>query len=109
MPATPGIPSEPARSGGAISIYCTGLGATDPTVPSGQPAPAGPPATVRTPVTVLIGGQSAAVSFAGLAPGFVGLYQVNAEVPAGVTPGGAVPVVLIQRGVQSNTATIAVQ
>ena len=109
MPATPGIPSEPARSGGAISIYCTGLGATDPTVPSGQPAPAGPPATVRTPVTVLIGGQSAAVSFAGLAPDFVGLYQVNVEVPSGMEPSEAVSLIIIQGGVQSNTATIAVQ
>ena len=109
MPATPGIPSEPARIGRFISIYCTGLGATDPTVPSGQPATSEPLAVVKTAVTVLIGEQPAAVNFAGLAPGFVGVYQVNAEVPPGITAGDAIPVVLIQGGVQSNTATIAVQ
>ncbi len=109
MPVTPGVPSEPASRGGVVSIYCTGLGATDPSVASGQPSPGGPLALVTTPVTVLIGEQPAVVSFAGLAPGFVGVYQVNAEVPAGASPGDAVPVVIIQGGVQSNTATIAVQ
>ena len=58
---------------------------------------------------VTIGGQPATVSFAGLAPGFVGVYQVNAQVPAGITPGDAVPVVLTQGSSQSNTATIAVR
>ncbi len=47
--------------------------------------------------------------FAGLAPGFVGLYQVNVEIPAGVEPGLEVPLVLFQNGVPSNTVTVAVQ
>ncbi len=109
MPETPNVPSEPAEIGGFISIFCTGLGATEPAVPSGDPGPAGPLATVTTPVMVTIGGQPATVSFAGLAPRFVGVYQVNAQVPAGITPGDIVPVVLTQGGFQSNTATIAVQ
>ena len=109
MPVTPNVPSEPAEIGGFISIFCTGLGATEPAVPSGDPGPASPLATVTTPVSVTIGGQPTTVSFTGLAPGFVGVYQVNAQVPAGVTPGNAVPVVLTQGGSQSNTATIAVQ
>ncbi len=49
------------------------------------------------------------MTFSGLAPGFVGLYQVNVEVPASVTPGGAVPVVLTIKGAPSNTVTIAVE
>jgi len=44
-----------------------------------------------------------------MAPGFVGLWQVNAEVPADVTPGFAVPLVITAAGAQSNTVTIAVQ
>lgn len=109
MPVTPGIPSQPAEAGTFISIYCTGLGETDPAVASGQPGPAGPLALVRTPATVTIGGLPAEVTFAGMAPGFVGVYQVNARVPAAVTPGDAVPVVVSQAGAASNTVTIAVR
>ena len=45
-------------------------------------------------VTVSIGGQNANVAFAGLTPTLVGLYQVNVTMPAGVTPGNSVPVLL---------------
>jgi len=107
MPVTANVPSEPVAVGGFISIYCTGLGPTDPAIGSGEPGPA--TSTVKTPVTVTIGGQTATVTFAGLAPGFAGVYQVNAQVPAAVTPGNAVPVVLTQGSFQSNTATIAVK
>lgn len=109
MPATPNVASEPAKPGGTISIYCTGLGQTEPPVASGEAGPASPLATVKIPVAVAIGGQAAKVTFAGLAPGFVGVYQVNAEVPADLVSGNAVPVVVTQGGFSSNTATIAVQ
>jgi uncharacterized protein (TIGR03437 family) len=49
------------------------------------------------------------VSFSGLAPGFVGLYQVNVLVPADVAAGSAVPVTISIGGATSNTATIVVQ
>jgi len=49
------------------------------------------------------------VSFSGLAPGGVGLYQVNVLVPLGVTAAENVPVVLTIGGVASNTVTIAVR
>jgi len=58
---------------------------------------------------VAVGGQPATVQYAGFTPGFVGLYQVNVRVPAGVTAGNAVALVLTQNGVPSNTVTIAVQ
>jgi uncharacterized protein (TIGR03437 family) len=110
MPVTANIPSQPAAVGGVVSIFCTGLGATEPAVASGQPGPATEPlARVKTPVTVTIGGKPATVSFAGMAPGFAAVYQVNAQVPAGVTAGDAVPVVITQGGFASNTATIAVK
>ncbi|OFW39398.1 MAG: hypothetical protein A3J28_02560 [Acidobacteria bacterium RIFCSPLOWO2_12_FULL_60_22] len=63
----------------------------------------------RAQPTVTIGGQSARVLFSGMAPGFVGLWQINAEVPASVTPGPAVPLVVTAGGVSSNTVTIAVE
>jgi len=59
--------------------------------------------------TVTIGGVPANVQFSGLAPGYVGLYQVNAQVPAGLATGSNVPVVMSISGATSNTATLAVQ
>jgi uncharacterized protein (TIGR03437 family) len=56
-----------------------------------------------------IGGLPAVVSFAGLAPGFAGLYQINATVPVGVTTGNNVPVVIQVAGQTSPPATMAVQ
>jgi uncharacterized protein (TIGR03437 family) len=76
-------------------------------VTTGQPSPPGQ-TIVTIPATVTIGGVNATVQFAGLSAGFVGLYQVNAVVPAGLTVGPAVPVVISQNGVASNTATIAI-
>ena len=91
---------NPARPGDTIQIFCTGLGAVDVAVETGAPGPSF--STVEVPVKVTIGGLDAAVAFQGLAPGFVGLYQVNAVVPAGVAPGGAVPLVLTQNGIVAN-------
>jgi len=101
---------RPAQVSEIVSIFCTGLGPTDPAVASGQPGPSAEPlAQVKTLPTVTIGGLAAPVSFAGLAPGFAAVYQVNAQVPDGVTPGDAVPVVITQSGASSNAATIAVR
>ncbi len=100
--------SAPAQPGEFLIIFGTGLGAVQPSVASGQPAPGSPPlaTTVSTPV-VNIGGIPASVAFSGLAPGFIGLYQVNVQVPMGV-PSGTQPVQIIMNGVPSNTVTAAV-
>jgi adhesin/invasin len=55
-----------------------------------------------------MGGVNAPVSFSGLAPGFVGLYQVNAEVPAGLASGNQ-PVVITIGGSASNSALLPIQ
>ena len=78
---------HPASAGEAIEIYGLGLGVTDPAVEAGVASPSSPPArAVQTP-RLQIGGLDAVITFAGLAPGFAGLYQVNAVVPAGLAPG----------------------
>jgi uncharacterized protein (TIGR03437 family) len=101
--------SNPASPGNTyIQIYCIGLGAVSNQPASGAASPSGTLAYTSGDTTVKIGNVSANVSFSGLAPGYVGLYQVNALVPASVTAGGAVPVVVSIGGVSSNTATIAV-
>ena len=102
--------TSPAVAGEVVQVFCTGLGATEPRVTSGKPAPAAEPlARVVVPVEAQVGGQPATVHFAGLAPGFVGLYQVNVEIPAEIAPGSEVPLVLLQNGVPSNTVTLAIQ
>jgi uncharacterized protein (TIGR03437 family) len=100
--------AAPASPGDTVQVYCTGLGVTTPVVPTGAASP-GPPATVNLPVTANIDGIPARVTFAGLAPGFVGLYQVNVQIPNGVVPGNAVPLVLTENGVSSNRVTLAVK
>jgi uncharacterized protein (TIGR03437 family) len=107
--SVPGSQARPVDRGDYITIYCTGLGATDQKVDSGMAAPSSPLANVKTAVTVNIGGIQVLPTFAGLSPGFVGLYQVNIQVPSGVQPGDAVPLFITQGGVNSNTVTVAVR
>ena len=102
-------PDGPAAEGETVVIYCAGLGAVAPAVAAGQAASSTTLSSVVAPVTVTIGGRAAAVSFAGLTPGFTGLYQVNAVVPAGVERGGAVPVVIGTAGQVSLPVTMAVR
>ena len=99
----------PVQAGDVVSIYCTGLGPVDPSVPSGAVAPSLPLSQTRNAVTVTIGGIPATVNFAGLAPGFAAVYQVNAVVPAGVAAGSGVQVTLTVAGQVSPPVTIAVR
>ncbi|MBM3812277.1 MAG: hypothetical protein FJW20_11670 [Acidimicrobiia bacterium] len=95
-----------ARAGEVIEIYCTGLGAVDSPPRAGEAA-TGIVRTVQRP-EVTIGGVRAEVVFAGLAPGLVGVYQVNVRVPANAPAGTAAAVVVETGAARSNTVTIAV-
>jgi uncharacterized protein (TIGR03437 family) len=57
----------------------------------------------------MIGEVRASVLFSGLAPTFVGLYQINVQVPAAAPFGNAVPLVVSIGGAIAQTVTIAVQ
>ena len=85
--APPGFVTAAAKAGDALSIYCTGLGAVMNQPAYGDLAP-GLPNLAKTMITptVLIGGQSALVLYSGLAPGHVGLYQINVTVPPNARP-----------------------
>lgn len=76
----PGATTRPARSGDVITLYGIGFGPVDPAGTIG--AIAGGTARVTNSVTVQIGGVTATVQYAGIAPGFVGLYQINVVMPA---------------------------
>ena len=75
--------ANPAVRGEPIAIFMTGLGAVNGPWASGQAATAAAPTTATTAVT--IGGVPATVLYAGLAVGFVGLYQVNVAIPRGIS------------------------
>jgi uncharacterized protein (TIGR03437 family) len=62
-----------------------------------------------TPAVTIGGIPAPVIEYSGLAPGLVGLYQVNVQVPTGVTSGSAIPVVITVGGSVSNSVTIAVQ
>jgi len=102
--------SNPAAAGDVIVIYTTGLGEVTPKVEAGTPAPVDSLRPTATPVTVTVGGVSASqVLFAGLAPGFTGLYQVNVVIPAGVAAGDAVPVIISVGDRPGPVVTIAIR
>jgi uncharacterized protein (TIGR03437 family) len=101
--------SHPATRGDYIQVFCTGLGAVSNPPAAGAAAPNSPLSRTVATVGATIGGVNAPVIFAGLAPGFIGLYQVNVTVPLGAPVGGAVPLILLVGSAVSNAATIAVQ
>lgn len=94
--------ANPAKTGDYVSLYATGEGQT---VPAGEDGKLVGPTPTRPvlPVNVTVGGIPAVVQYAGGAPGQVaGLMQINVQIPAGVQPGGYVPVIL-QVGTASTT------
>jgi uncharacterized protein (TIGR03437 family) len=105
--------SNPATAGSTyLSIYCTGLGAVTNQPATGVPAPDSPPLsqTTATPRVYIGGAWATNMTFSGLAPGYVGLYQVNVQVPdLPAVKGNAVPVTISVGNATSNAVTIAVQ
>jgi uncharacterized protein (TIGR03437 family) len=99
--------SRPAKPGEPLVMYLVGMGATTPPVPSGEAAPSDPLAKVQADLEVTVDGQPAQVSFAGLTPGGVGLYQINFTVPQGVKT-GKLDVVITEDGVPANVTTLIV-
>jgi uncharacterized protein (TIGR03437 family) len=101
-------PSNPARAGETIIIYCTGLGSVNGTIADGQAAPLTPLLSAVTKPQVTIGGQSAALQFWGLTPTAVGLYQVNALVPTGAGSGWR-PLVISSGGITHSGMQVYLQ
>jgi len=79
-----------------LTIYLTGLGPTAPSVATGLPGPSNPLAMTITPPTITLGGVNLPVLFSGLAPGLVGVDQINVSVPFTVPEGMSVPLAITQ-------------
>jgi len=92
--------ANPLTRGQTLVAYVTGLGSTSA---HGNLAPA------ATPVTALVNGVAISPAYAGLAPGYIGLYQVNIPIPANTPPGASISLVLQQGNVESNAVTVAIQ
>jgi uncharacterized protein (TIGR03437 family) len=86
--------TQPATAGETVLFFGTGFGAVQSPLATGAAATDSNPVVAQVQVT--IGGQPATVSYAGLAPSYVGLYQLNVIVPAGVS--GDLPVVVTVGG-----------
>ncbi len=100
--------SNPAPAGSTIVAYLTGSGPVAPAVKDGTPTPGDTISWAATAYTAKIGSAAAAVSFAGLTPGFIGLAQMNIAVPSTLAP-GVYPLSVTIDGQTSNSATIAVK
>jgi uncharacterized protein (TIGR03437 family) len=79
--------AHPAPKGSYVVLYASGLGALNPSLDAGKVPPTSPLSTTANTVTAVVDGVSANVAFAGAAPGYPGLYQVNLQIPAAARSG----------------------
>lgn len=98
-----------ARRGQAAQLFVNGMGAVNNTPGSGQISPSSPLANTNAVPEVRIGGRPAQVVFSGLAPGIVGLYQLNVVIPQDAPTGVDVELTIQQSGISSRPSRIAVQ
>jgi uncharacterized protein (TIGR03437 family) len=103
--------SRPARRGEVIEIYCTGLGPVRNPPKAGSPASSDTLSTTLGSTIVTVGAVRAMVLFSGLAPGLVGVYQVNVRIPEDAPAGDRVSVSMKvnEGGLVSNTPTVAIE
>jgi uncharacterized protein (TIGR03437 family) len=99
--------SNPIHINDTIVIYTTGLGRTSPEPALGAASPSDPLAQANAFPNVTLGGVALDVQFAGLVPGQVGVYQINAFVPGAVREGIQLPLKITQ-GTQSTTLDVRV-
>jgi uncharacterized protein (TIGR03437 family) len=98
--------AHPAKPGEVLVMYLIGMGATNPSGVTGGLPPPGLAPTVVQP-TVTVGTLPATVSFAGLSPTGIGLYQINFQVPP-TSPAGTLDVVVQQGSVTANSTQLIV-
>jgi len=99
--------TNPAEEGTYVTAYVTGSGPLSSPAQDGMPAPSSPLIRSTSQVVATIGSATAQIQFAGLAPGFVGLVQVNILVPSGLSAGNY-PLTISIDNQTSNSATITI-
>jgi len=101
-------PNDPADRGEVLVLYATGLGPVDQVISNGFGAPSNPPARTLDPFTVALAGEDVPVLFSGLAPGFVGLYQLNIRLPDDL-PAGDLSLQILSDFANSQKVLLSVQ
>jgi len=101
--------ARPLRPGEPLTMFLTGLGPVTDRPESGRVAGAFPTSKTLTTPEVTVGGVAVRVLFSGLAPGLVGLNQINAKTSEDLPSGDEVPVVVTIGGVSSIPVTMAVE
>lgn len=99
--------ASPAKPGEYLVMYLVGMGATNPSVASGAETPLAPLSYVTAQPTVTVGSQTSSLLFAGLTPTYVGLYQIDFQVPP-TAPSGELEVDVTQNGVAANPTMLPV-
>ncbi len=94
--SAPGNSARPAHPGETVILYGIGFGPVSPNITAGDVVQS--ENQLMLPFQILFGGTPVTVSYAGLAPGTVGLYQFNVVVPD-VAAGDAVPVTFVVNGI----------
>jgi uncharacterized protein (TIGR03437 family) len=100
-------PQNPAHAGEYLIAFCTGLGATSVNVDAGAAAPAQPAPIQTSSQVVLDSNLVGPTSYAGLAPGFAGLYQVNFQLANNATSGSLF--IRLGNGTYTNQVPLYVQ
>jgi uncharacterized protein (TIGR03437 family) len=100
-----GTTTVPAAPGDVIILWGTGFGPTSPSAPAGAETPSATTYNTATAVSVTVGGKTATVYGAALAPGYAGLYQIAIQIPASLA-NGDYPVVATIAGVPSPSTTL---
>lgn len=99
-------PDLPARAGEIVVVYAAGLGRVSPDTTSGRLATVAAPILAAPQMQILVGGVAVPahnVLYAGLAPGYAGLYQINLRIPDTLP---ANPEIRIAVGAQMSPASI---
>jgi uncharacterized protein (TIGR03437 family) len=92
-------PANPVARGDIVEMYGTGQGFIPNAPPDGSPA-TGAVSTPDVP-RVIVGTGDSEILYSGLAPGNVGLWQINVKIPNLVAPDPAVPVAILHKGIPS--------
>jgi uncharacterized protein (TIGR03437 family) len=101
--------SNPVHPGDVLVIYATGLGETAPAGQTGSPAPMSPLFPALTVPTVTLGNANLSLLYAGLAPGEIGVYQINVKVPSNVPQGLSIPLEITQGPISTSISVRVVQ